>query len=216
MSLAFLSGIYSKGEVVGEKPEVSKSFAVVNNGKHVFRPPYGKTFSKVEVTVAVEDGDIKPSEGLYFVEDSAVTVVLNSMGTCNDKVVTVPSVDDESGRPVVGLQFFTATEVTALVLPDVITSIQSVGILCASELKCIKFGRYFRSCGAGQYADTVTGPLPEEVVLDFSNYARSEPPALSDASLLTGVIEVKVPGSMVDAWKIATNWSTVADKIVGV
>lgn len=44
-------------------------------------------------------------------------------------------------------------------------------------------------------------------------------PTLANANAFTGIpddCEIRVPASLVDAWKAATNWSTYADHIVGV
>lgn len=215
MSLAFLSGMYGRTETVGEKPEVKGSYAVTSNGKHVFLPKYGSSFSRVEVTVAVEDGDVKPSEGLGYTEAENLYCSLYNRGECDDDVIVVPSVDPQNGLPVVGLHNFSDNQMTGLILPDTITKLGAAAILTAPNLKYIKFGRYFRECGSSQYANALTA-TPTDVVLDFSNYARDEVPVLRDASLLTGVIEVWVPLNMFNKWKTDTKWLSVQDKIFGV
>ena len=52
---------------------------------------------------------------------------------------------------------------------------------------------------------------------DFT--AAASVPALSTSSVFSGIPEdcqIRVPASLVDEWKAATNWSTYADHIVGV
>ena len=52
---------------------------------------------------------------------------------------------------------------------------------------------------------------------DFSNYTSV--PTLSNTNAFTGIAadcQIRVPASLVDAWKAATNWSSLADHIVGV
>lgn len=54
-------------------------------------------------------------------------------------------------------------------------------------------------------------------VYDFSNHASV--PRLSNANAFDGIAadcQIRVPTSLVDEWKAATNWSTYADHIVGV
>ena len=52
---------------------------------------------------------------------------------------------------------------------------------------------------------------------DFSNHTSV--PTLSNTSAFTGIpadCQIRVPASLVDTWKAATNWSTYASHIVGV
>lgn len=52
---------------------------------------------------------------------------------------------------------------------------------------------------------------------DFSNHTTV--PTLGDTNAFTGIAadcEIRVPASLVDEWKAATNWATYADHIVGV
>ena len=52
---------------------------------------------------------------------------------------------------------------------------------------------------------------------DFSQWTSV--PTLSNANTFTGIpgdCEIRVPASLVDTWKAATNWATYADHIVGV
>lgn len=52
---------------------------------------------------------------------------------------------------------------------------------------------------------------------DFTGHTAV--PTLSNSNAFTGIAadcEIRVPASLVDTWKAATNWSTYADQIVGV
>ena len=174
-------------------------------------------------------GGGKFSEGLEFIyvktqDASFIHCGLSSLGTCIDTSVYVPCAAKD-GMPVVSIggrdaEFdgdswvaFTCGNTEKLYLPDTVTSIGKWGMVLAANLKYIKFGRYFAEVGEEQYPD---GGILSDVVFDFSSYVRSAPPTLADTSFLNGVVEVRVPAAMVDTWKAATNWSTVADKIVGV
>ena len=55
------------------------------------------------------------------------------------------------------------------------------------------------------------------VFYDFT--ACTTVPALANTNAFTGIpadCQIRVPASLVDTWKAATNWSTYADHIVGV
>ena len=168
------------------------------------------------------------SKGLLFefIKTSDVSLAvycgLSELGTCSDTIIYVPSAAP-NGFPVVSiggesfeneyLLAFSCTGVRGLYLPDTVTSIGKWGIVLASSLKYIKFGRYFAEVGEEQHPD---GATLSDVTFDFTGYERTTPPTLADTSFLNGVVEVRVPAAMVDAWKSATNWSRVADKVVGV
>jgi hypothetical protein len=52
---------------------------------------------------------------------------------------------------------------------------------------------------------------------DFTKHTAV--PTLASANAFRGIpadCEFRVPAALVDEWKAATNWSTYADKIVGV
>lgn len=151
----------------------------------------------------------RPTEGLSFTATSTNIngssmddmYALNSI--CNgDKgsTVVVPCTNAD-GFPVISVVGATLSGVGKLYLPDTILEIKDRALSCDMYLKYIKFGRYLRKIGMRQLEDEwQTG-----VTLDFSDYARSEPPQLADASLLVGVEKIIVPSNMLykfqtDTW----------------
>lgn len=204
---------------------VDKNIVVTENGLNIYYPEEGKVFSSVRVVSDVKE---KISQGLEFKKFKTPDIslapyrCLSGLGTCTDTSIYVPSVAND-GYPVVsvgGIDYeteanlsFSCNGVERLFLPDTVTSIGRWGIALASSLKYVKFGRYFVEVGESQHPD---GATLSGVTFDFTGYKRTTPPILTDTSFLNGVEQVIVPASMVDAWKGATNWSRVADKIVGV
>lgn len=68
------------------------------------------------------------------------------------------------------------------------------------------------SIGAGAFQNCYGVKL-----YDFSKHTAV--PTLANANAFTGIAadcEIRVPASLADSWKAATNWSTLADHIVGV
>ena len=184
-------------------------------------------FNDAVNSIAVGGGALTPSEGLEFTETYVPALYVgyygwSGKGTCTDTEIVVPCATP-AGHPVISVGYVTdqgngtgiwCEGISKIYLPDTVTEIRFSGLLYGDILKYIKFGRYFESVGEYMYADGTSRPT--DVVLDFSDYARSTPPTLADTSLFTGVIEVRVPSAMVDTFKTATNWASAADKIVGV
>ena len=178
-------------------------------------------------SIAVGGGALTPSEGLEFTETYVPAQYVgyygwSGKGTCTDTEIVVPCATP-AGHPVISVGYLTnqgngsgiwCEGISKIYLPDTVTEIRFSGLLYGDILKYIKFGRYFESVDGSMYADNMSPPT--DVVLDFSDYARSTPPTLADTSLFTGVIEVRVPSAMVDTFKTATNWAAAANKIVGV
>ena len=172
-------------------------------------------------------GGLTPSEGLEFTETYVPAQYVgyygwSGKGTCTDTEIVVPCATP-AGHPVISVGYVEdqggsmgiwCEGISKIYLPDTVTEIPFSGLLYGDILKYIKFGRYFQSVGEYMYADGMSPPT--DVVLDFSDYARSDPPLLADTSLFTGVIEVRVPSAMVNTFKTATNWSVAADRIIGV
>ena len=185
-------------------------------------------FNDAVNSIAVGGGALTPSEGLAFKQTYESPLYSgcygwSGKGTCTDTEIVVPCATPE-GHPVISVGYLSSDSqdasgiwcegISKIYLPDTVTYIRFSGLLYGDILKYIKFGRYFGSVGESMYADGMSPPT--DVVLDFSDYARSEPPTLEDTSLFTGVIEIRVPSAMVDTFKTATNWAAAANKIVGV
>ena len=108
--------------------------------------------------------------------------------------------------------FYEGNQITSLQIPAGVTAIGGGAVAACRRLVSLTLpaglttigASAFANCGAMQY-------------YDFS--ACTAVPTLAAADAFTGIpsdCEIRVPASLVDAWKAATNWSTYADHIVGV
>lgn len=91
-------------------------------------------------------------------------------------------------------------------------TISADGFYGARSVRAIKFNAKIRRIGARAFQNCVSMEIA-----DFT--ASTSVPQLLGANAFTGChasLEIRVPASLVDAWKAATNWATYADHIVGV
>ena len=108
--------------------------------------------------------------------------------------------------------FYNSYSLSSITIPDGVTSIRSSAFSYCSSLSSITIpdgvtsieSSAFSNCyGIGYY--------------DFT--ALSAVPTLSNTSAFTGIsadCEIRVPSTLAEEWKAATNWATYADYIVGV
>ena len=108
--------------------------------------------------------------------------------------------------------FQSCSSLASIVIPDGVTSI---------------YERVFQSCyslasivipdGVTRIAASAFQYCYGVAFYDFTNHTSV--PTLTNTNAFTGIAadcEIRVPAALVDEWKAATNWSTYADKIVGV
>ena len=108
--------------------------------------------------------------------------------------------------------FYSCYSLASITIPNSVTSINSYTFQNCYSLTSItipdgvtSIGTYtFKSCfGVAFY--------------DFSNHTAV--PTLANTNAFQGIAadcEIRVPASLVNEWKAATNWATYADHIVGV
>ena len=145
--------------------------------------------------------------------------------------ITIPD-----GVTSIGQYAFTnCSSLTSITIPDGITSIASQTFNNCKSLSSITIPDGVTSIG--QYAfnncyslSSITIPNGVTIIsnmafsycysvafYDFSNYTSV--PQLSNNNVFFNIAadcQIRVPASLVDAWKAATNWSKYADHIVGV
>jgi hypothetical protein len=99
-----------------------------------------------------------------------------------------------------------------IVMPNRIKSIGQSAFYFGSLLKTIKIPKSVESIGISAF-----GSCTDMACYDFTNCTSV--PTLADANAFSGIssdCEIRVPAALVAEWKAETNWSAVADNIVGV
>ena len=164
--------------------------------------------------------------------DSVTSIGEGAFGNCTSLTsITIPDSVTSIGRSA----FSDCTGLTSITIPDSVTSIgDSVFEYCTS-LTSVIIGNGVTSI-VGYAFSGCTGltsiTIPDSVTniddgafedctnlteIDFSTH--NAVPTLSDTSAFSNTsasLVIKVPSALLDEWKAATNWSTYADKIVGV
>ena len=113
---------------------------------------------------------------------------------------------------IAGRAFYGCTGLTSITIPNSVTSIGDSAFSNCTGLTSITIGNSVTSIGG--YAFYYCTGLTE---IDFSTH--NAVPTLADTSAFDNTsasLVIKVPSALLDEWKAATNWSTYADKIVGV
>ena len=101
---------------------------------------------------------------------------------------------------------------TSITIPNGVTSIASSAFQGCNSIASITIPN-----GVKSIADSAFRFCYSVAFYDFSNHTSV--PTLASTNVFTNIpsdCQIRVPASLVDAWKTATNWSTYADHIVGV
>ena len=127
--------------------------------------------------------------------------------------VVIP--DTLGGYPVTSignLAFVYCTGLTSITIPNSVTSIGSDAFNGCKGLTSVTIGNSVTSIG-----DSAFGGCTGLTEIDFSTH--NAVPTLAGTGVFGNTssnLIIKVPLSLLDEWKAATNWATYADKIVGV
>ena len=108
--------------------------------------------------------------------------------------------------------FYTCYSLASITIPDGVTSISDYAFYYCYSLASITIPDGVTSISSSAFQNCYGVAF-----YDFSNHTSV--PTLSNTNAFTGIPEdcqIRVPASLVDTWKAATNWSTYADHIVGV
>ena len=100
---------------------------------------------------------------------------------------------------------------TSITIPDSVTSIGNSAFKNCYGLTSVTIPDSVISIGAYAFSNC------NKLTVDFS--ACTDIPTLESSDVFSNTssrLVIKVPSALVDEWKAATNWSTYADKIVGV
>ena len=141
-------------------------------------------------------------EGTTIIGDSAFS---NCTGLTS---ITIP----DSVTSIGDSAFSNCSGLTSITIGNGVTSIGGYAFWCCSGLTSITIPDSVTSIGDSMFRDCTN--LTE---IDFSTH--NAVPTLADTSAFDNTsasLVIKVPSALLDEWKAATNWSTYADKIMGV
>ena len=179
---------------------------------------YAFSYCSSLASIIIPDGVTLIGEGAFGFCTSLTSITIpNSVTSIGDSAfsdctgltsITIPnsvtSIGDYAFRGCTGL--------TSITIPNSVTSIGDSAFYYCTGLTSITIPNSVTSIGG--YAFYYCTGLTE---IDFSTH--NAVPTLADTSALDNTsasLVIKVPSALLDEWKAATNWSTYADKIVGV
>ena len=131
--------------------------------------------------------------------------------------------------------FYNCAGLTSITIPDSVKSIGSSAFYNCTGLTRVTVGNNVKTIGSYTFSGctgltSVTIPDSVKIIgssafykctslteIDFSTHTTV--PTLTSTNAFTNTsssLVIKVPSALLDEWKAATNWSTYADKIVGV
>ena len=111
-----------------------------------------------------------------------------------------------------GYAFSACYSLTSIMIPDSVTSIGTYAFQSCYSLASITIPDGVTSIGSSAFKSCFGVAF-----YDFSNHTAV--PTLANTNAFQGIAadcEIRVPASLVNEWKAATNWSTYASHIVGV
>ena len=141
---------------------------------------------------------------------NSVTSIGNSAfyGCSSLSLITIPNSVTSIGTAA----FNGCYSLSPITIPDSVTSILQQAFSRCFSLSSITIPNSVTSIGA-----SVFYTCSSVAFYDFSNHTSV--PTLSNTNAFKNIAvdcQIRVPASLVDTWKAATNWSTYADHIVGV
>ena len=126
---------------------------------------------------------------------------------------TLTSITIPNGARYIGDSVFTQCyTLTSITIPNGVTNIKA-----SAFKRCMSLASITIPNGVTNIRDSVFQRCTSLAFYDFTAYTTV--PTLANVNAFSGIpadCQIRVPASLVDAWKAATNWSTYADHIVGV
>ena len=144
-----------------------------------------------------------------IIPNSITSIEESTFNTCSSlSSITIPNSVTSIGTAA----FNGCYSLSPITIPNSVTSILQQAFSRCFSLSSITIPNSVTSIGA-----SVFYTCSSVAFYDFSNHTSV--PTLSNTNAFKNIAvdcQIRVPASLVDTWKAATNWSTYADHIVGV
>ena len=143
------------------------------------------------------------------IPDSVTSIRQNAFSGCYSlSSITIPDSVTSIGQYV----FMQCYSLSSITIPDGVTSIENYVFYNCYSLSSITIPDSVTSIASSAFYNCYSVAF-----YDFSNHTSV--PTLASIDAFTDIpadCQIRVPASLVDTWKVATNWSTYANHIVGV
>ena len=180
------------------------------------------------------DGEeLVPTEGLaYSLSSDGTYAWCDSIGSATETDIVIAN--EYEGVPVttIDIDAFKNSNITSVIIPEGIKFIYNSAFYSCTGLTSIKFpdsllqfnGQSFQNCS--NLTSVIMGANVKKIEsqvftscsslkrVDFSKHTTI--PTIGNAVFAgcSSDLQIKVPASLIDSWKSATNWSNFAEKIV--
>ena len=150
---------------------------------------------------------------VYFKGDKITPIVKDTslFKKLADRSITTVTADDLDSMTSIGnYAFYVCVNLTSITIPDSVTSIGNSAFNSCSGLTSITIGNSVTSIAAGAFGNC-SG-------LTSITIAATAPPTLAYVSAFnnTNNCPIYVPAESVEAYKAATNWSSLASRIFAI
>ena len=186
--------------------------SVTSIESNAFRYCYSLTSITIPDSVtSIESNAFSPCYSLLSITipNGVTKIGSNAFGYCYSlPSITIP----DSVTSIESNAFRYCSSLTSITIPDSVTSIENNAFGYCYSLASITIPNGVTKIGSVAFFNCYSVAF-----YDFSNHTSV--PTLSNANAFSSIAadcQIRVPASLVDAWKTATNWSTYADHIVGV
>ena len=175
---------------------------------------YQTSVQKIEIGNGVTSIASNAFRGCYSlasitIHDGVTSVGSNTFRDCYSLTsITIPN----SVTSIDAAAFYDCYSLTSITIPNSVTSIGFNMYYYCYSLTSITIPNSVTSIGSSAFQNCYGAAF-----YDFTAYTTV--PKLASTNVFTSIpadCQIRVPASLVDAWKAATNWSTYADHIVGV
>ena len=143
------------------------------------------------------------------IPDGVTSIANSAFGDCYSLAsITIPNGVTSIGE----FAFYNCYSLLSITIPDSVTSIAN-----GTFYNCYSVASITIPNGVTRIESRTFNSCYSVAFYDFT--ACTAVPTLSNANAFSSIAadcQIRVPASLVDAWKTATNWSTYADHIVGV